>query len=425
MKLTKRMKSATLQALTINIVLLIMLLVTTAIVYPKSKVFFDKITELETLAKDYDTLSQKWLSFADVKSVSLKHKIWNDPLTKQVLADFDPALFNKNFINTGSTSYSDFLWELNTQISTQKQSPDYIRRDNTLNTILPVYSFWSSANSEVLSDFHFVNYIERLLYTFNLENTWEIGIGTLEKLEDEDSGETQTNPNTNTVTENIYRIPMVFSLVGQKSNIIDFIHFMENVWSINVSESGIIEYSDTFLRQVLEWDDGGASYNIYKNQMSTIDSISFPEYPDSGTTIWWDDLIETIKSTQSRQRYSVDLEISFYVSGVPSYQIQSYIDNFFVNFDELFERIDALSKTVSGSKNVYTTAEQISAVGRVQSLYTLSKNFQDTLVPERQLKILEIDESAFDRFVIYYENLARLENAFNDLESIFTNSEEE
>lgn len=415
------MKNAVLQAFVINLVCtLVFLIIIFFVVYPRSQWYLDKIHELEELVDKHSNLIKKGMTLAEVKQASSKYNIWKDRYTQRVIASFDPLLYTKNFSNNQNITYKDFLSTKQDSIDEVKQSSQYQERDKTLAKILPVYSFDNSISEDSLTDFYFTNYIERVLYTFNLTHDGEIWLGGLKKVQDTNESSQKSKKPIEIGSENIYQIWMDFSVTGQKKDVIDFIHFLENVGSISIEEEGVMEYSDSFLTRKLEWDTVG---NIYKNQLADIESISLSAYPDSGSTEVGEDLIETIWRYQARQKYSANIRSSFYVSGLPSYQIQAYIENFYSELDDTFQKLDLLSKTVTREKNTYTQSQKIQSVQELQSLTFIMNVMKEELDTKRRIPPENIDEILFDEFSEHYSNLKQIQEVFTSLENIFTDKE--
>lgn len=413
------MKNAVTQAFILNTIIFLIL---SALVifnsYPTLKEYNEKSQELEEVFSKFNIVTSKWLSLWDVQKTAIKHKMSQDVYTATVLREFNPEVFERYFSNTGAKIYSDFLIDVESEVVQLKNDPEYIARDKTLAKVLPVYGFWNDINQEALSDFYFINYIERLLYTFNLESSGEIGVSSLEKVENENESWWQETDGD--IQESIYKIPLNLSLIGQKKNIVDFIHFLENVWSVSLVGAWIKEYEDTFIVRSLEWDEvESVNYNIYKNQIGTIDSIRLSDYPDSWTTEAGNDLIETMRTVQARQKFAININVSFYVAGVPVYQIQKYIDDFYVGFDEYLKEIELFSQKITKEKNSYTEWNQIEAVQKVQALNLLMVAFTEEISSLRTST--DIDERMFDDFAQYTLKLDRIVASFEELKALFLN----
>lgn len=414
MKTTKRMKNALLQAFIVNLFFIIIFSwVLFFHSYPTAKTFFSMKEELEDVSNRYQQIKQNGLSIWDVRKVANSKKLNSDIVIREVLTDFSPQLFLNTFTNTWSLEYVDFLEQVNDNVVLQKQSPEYIAGELTLNKVLPIYSSGNNAGN-ILSDFYFINYIEKLLYTFNLSGVDSIWISSLQKVEDSIAND-EGMP-----WEQIYKIPLTLSVVGRKKDIVEFVHFFENVGSVFISDASIKQYSDDFLEKVIEWQQSTEEYNIYKNQLSIIESITFPEYPDSWTTISGEDIVSTMLKNQATQRLEAEINISFFVSGIPTYQVKTYIDEFYSNFDILSEKINILSKKVSGEKGTYTDSSMIESVTKIQSLNTLMLLFLDEIEWKRWVEANDLNDSSFESFTAYSSKLKRIEEAFLELEQIFT-----
>jgi len=50
-----------------------------------------------------------------------------------------------------------------------KSSEDFVKKERTMDFLLPFYNKNNTFSDQGLTDFHFINYVENLIYTFNLE----------------------------------------------------------------------------------------------------------------------------------------------------------------------------------------------------------------------------------------------------------------
>lgn len=202
-----------------------------------------------------------------------------------------------------------------------KNSPEYTEKNIMIDTILPFYTGNKNSPTESLNDVSFINYVESILYNFNLESTGDIGVGELEKVESLHSHDMQQIPSDvpqkSPLQEDIYRIPLSFEITGRKSDVLDFLHFFENVGTIQQNENDISVYSDKVLSQILTDKITPQNYNIYKNQIGTIEEIQLLQYPDSSNFAnqgAYTNLIDTIRSQQGRDAYTVHIVLHFYIS---------------------------------------------------------------------------------------------------------------
>lgn len=367
MKLTKRMKNSMVQGTIFSSVFLLILSGIFIIsLYPRLLDIEEKKILLQEVSQKNQEVNKNGLDFT-----KFKNSLWSleDSYTINLLENINQDFYDDNFSNTGSVNYTAFLDSLESKILNAKVSQEYIQKEKQVSSLLPTYDQYNSSPWD-LSDFFFINYIENLLYSFNLSSQGDIGIWDLENA---DLAELQRQEISNTqdvnnnLEETIYRIPLSFNIVGQKWDIVDFIHYFENVSRISIAENGFQVYRDNFIRKVIEGDKVSTSYNIYENQLSDIANISFIEYPDSSSreTSW---LIDAMKWNQSREKYEIDVELWFYVWGVPRYKIQDFITTFFSEYTDVSKKISSEAKKYKSQEYKYKQGGQIVAISNLQSL---------------------------------------------------------
>ena len=229
-----------------------------------------------------------------------------------------------------------------------------------------------------------MNYIENLLYDFNLTANGEIWIGILEKVGGateevapvviwEDGEEIPAIP-TNTLEEDIFKIPLSFEITWQKSDVVDFIHFFENVGSIAIKDAQLEIYNDKFISKSLNFNRNAwfESYNIYEKQIADISSVSWEEYPDSSTyDVTQKGLIALMKSDQARERVAVEIKLDFYVSGVPGYRMEQYIQELISDFNKMLQEVWMDAKKYTSQAYKFNNGEQLQAITQLQNLDTL------------------------------------------------------
>lgn len=413
MKLTKRMKNGIVQTAALSSLFLCILLgILFFSLYPKFSQFQDKKHELEQVSQKLQSTVEDGLSFADFKS-----SLWsiNDSYSSNLLRNVNANFYEENFTNTGSADYSVFLDSLEQNILDIKASDEYIKKDNYISALLPTYDEYNSSPDN-LSDFFFINYIENLLYSFNLSSTGEIGIWELEnakydEIQLQKSNKTQVLENN--LEEQIYRIPLSFNLVGQKGDIIDFIHYFENVSRISITQDGFEVYNDNFIQKTIEWSEPSLFYNIYENQLADIRSISLRDYPDSSSRETRG-LIETLKWNQSREKYEVDIELWFYVGWVPTYKIQDFVTNFLKDYADISKQISSNAKKYKSQEHKYKSGNQIVAVNTLQSLDIVNiALWKEILALRKEFSKPENLESVYDKAVTFSEQFEKIRASYD------------
>ncbi len=314
--------------------------------------FYPKIQEIESLKKsnlsllsDYNRILNKWQNYKEFlvtyKENYKKDSKENDSNTEffaNLVEDMDEDFYKSVFTNTWTISYDVFLSDLFKDY-TEKES-EFQDKINITSNILPIYSENISPDllkeqeekwSKVLSDFIFVNYIEKIINTFNLSYSSPIGISWL-SLVDEFSTWQWWN-----MEKNIYYIPLSLNITGKKSDILNFIYFADNVWSINILSNQDLQVSipntpwfDNFHKNItLKWDMRTNSYNIFNNQIFDIENITMSEYIDSDRVKpTKENFYDYLFSNQSREDFSITVSLRFYVKWIPNYVFENYIEAF-------------------------------------------------------------------------------------------------
>jgi hypothetical protein len=183
----------------------------------------------------------------------------------------------------------------------------------------------------------------------------------------------------NGLQEDIFQIPMRFKIEGQKSDVVDFIHFFENVGSIELQDKKMEIYSDRFISKVIQGDKSSTSYNIYKHQIADIVSLEWKDYPDSSTHSNGETLLSLMKGSQAREKVSVELDLNFYVSGVPGYRMEKYVQELLEDFDTLAQDLDLQSKKYTLQAYKFTKGEELQAISQLQNLSSIFTTEQENI----------------------------------------------
>jgi len=384
--------------------------------YPRiSEIEIKKETLLETYEK-FKSVSIKGVSFWDFKSSIRISETWRDAYTSNLMKNVTQDFFAENFTNSWSQDYSAYLNDIKQQVGIKKLSDEYIEKDKTLALILPIYDEKNTFSDEWLSDFFFINYIENILYSFNLSSNGEIWIWELEK----QSWESEEQGNTDNLEEEIYRIPLVLEIVGQKRDVIDFLHYFENVGGISIQGDDLSIYKDTFINKKLEGSEQEIGYNIYKNQIADIDNIALQKYPDSSSLkTWW--LIEAMRGEQGREKMSIEIELSFYVAWVPWYKMEKYIDDFLTLYQELSWNITLNTKKYTNQAYKFSSGEALLAINNLQSLDSVMLAFNDDVLEIRKWMVDKNNvPEVYKQVVEYRQQLSKIEENYNKQISTLT-----
>ena len=319
-------------------------------IYPEYSIIEGKKNELTQIQDKYDNLKSKWLSYGDF--TSLHTSLWRKELSTNihltsVLKEFTKEDYANNFINTKWWKYENFINIKKEEIKKDKNKLEESGVSDNIKNILPYYTEDSSLSNDSLTDFRFINHIETLLNNFRLEYSDSIGIWNLSLEESVEWDIPKNKWKENQLEWKIYNFDLELWLVWRKKNVIDFIHYIENVWNIKIWDNWEIEVKSIPLGSTYindDWEKVKNNFNniwryfvwkkdIYNNLIVDIKSIKFENYLDSSNLPTKYNKNETfinfIKKDKNQvdEKYEVNLVLKFYVKGLPTYKIKNYISN--------------------------------------------------------------------------------------------------
>lgn len=308
-------------------------------IYPDIVLIEWEKKEVSKMVEEYKSIKSNWITFDDFKSI--RSQWWINLYLQNILNEVDYKFYNSYFINDKWWDFDSFFIKKVEEINSKKEWVAYKNSVDTYKKLLPSYVEVADTNEIwIMTDFKFVTYLESLLHSFNLESKDKsITLWNLNILPD-------YNANLWTsswLDTTIFYIPYTFDIEWRKKDIIDFIYFLENVWSINYDDDTwkIEVNKDNFINKSLAWT---TSSNILENPVVDIESITFPEYIDSW--LYWANEIDFknyIKNTQWDELFSTIINVRFYVKWLPNYKILESIT-------KLIERYNSLKSDFTNSK---------------------------------------------------------------------------
>jgi len=310
----------------------------------------DKINKLSKIGLSYKDFKKLSTSYLNSKNKEItKKEIPEIEYKKKLLLKTDKYFYKKNYLwNTWSTSYSNFLDSTNILLQKElKQNAIWLEKK--IVNILPHYSsnYVYSQKESDLTDFKFTNYLENLFEKFNLEYNGSLWINNIESYYKWDWD----------LDTSIFYVPMSFNLKWRKKDIINFIHYIENVWNLYIKDKTddvLVLYNDSFITDdfgkkiILEDNVNSDLYNIYNHQLSDISYIKMSNYIDSSYLIrdkkenLWD-FIKTDKN-QKNEKFSIDIGINFYTVWAKNYEIKNSINAIIKNYNWLLLTISSMLK---------------------------------------------------------------------------------
>lgn len=323
----------------------------------------EKLSLTEKIEK-INNISKRWMSIWEFKSswwVFAK----DDENLRTILTQIEKEFYESHFLNDSSSSYADFIDTKIKDIEEKEQSDDQKIMEQISSTVLPAYveEKLSLSDSEDFSELKLVNYIERIMQTFNLEYSWDIGVSDLLPLEVEDEKNTNVNKSEEVEGEEkllqnkIFYIPVNFTIEWSKASIVDFIYFVENSGKVSATESVLKVFHDDYFEKseenfrsadlVLEGDVNTKDYNIFKNQLIDFESIVFKEYiyDKRDGDKRWEFLSNVRRLPQWLEKYEAEVSLRFYVKGISDYKIEK-------KYTEVVQSLLAYQQDIQKSKNI-------------------------------------------------------------------------
>lgn len=303
-----------------------------------------KKEETNILLNEYNKNISYWITFADFNNK--KSALTDiDSYKKNILDILDIWFYNKFFINTWTDSYENFLLNLWKSINEKIWSKEFKDKQKLLSTILPIYSN-SALMDWTITDSTFINNIETLIDKFNLSTSDSITVSDIIAVED-----LNTKKNRKSLLDSeIYYFKLPLKLTWTKKDVIDFIHYVENVWFIQISGNDINLYKD--------------SSDNYEWQVAEIESIKIWSYLDSDkSTINKWSFTDFIKNNQWNEKLDIEIVLNFYVKWLASYKVQDYVNLLNKNYTKLSKDTTSLiSKIDQNNPNFISTFNKLNSI---------------------------------------------------------------
>ena len=307
------------------------------------------------------TISKSWMSLWEFKGWAMP-LVKDDENLRNILWQLEKDFYDSHFINDNWATYAEFIDKKIKDVEEKEESQEHIEMEKISSTVLPAYvdDTLSSSEGEDFSELNLVNYIERIMQTFNLEYDWDIWVSDLLPLnadDEKDNKSQEWEEGKEALLENkIFYIPVSFTLSWNKSSIIDFIYFIEHSGKVSAENTTLSVYEDEYFDRseenfrstdlVLEWDTNTRNYNIYKNQLIDFESIVFNEYiyQQRDGDKRGEFLANIRRLPQWIERYEVDVQLRFYVKWISDYKIEK-------KYTEEVESLLAYQKDIQKSKS--------------------------------------------------------------------------
>lgn len=373
------------------------------------------INQKKVIEKDWLTFSEfLWLRewvMSSIKGLSDNDKNIINSLKKmdwEWNEDPDRDFFDIEFINNTEANYDDFLKSKDSEIIKKEEEMLEDDRFQKMKLLIPSYADSWIAEETDLSDVKFVNYIERIIYTFNLTTDTPISI----ELKPLPNLGKDSKTRTSMLESSVFVIPLNLKLTWKKSDILNFIYYFENVWWISMEWDDDIKVKDALgdkffgepIALVWEYlrDSNGEetiippSYNLYDHQFAEIKSLSIDDYIVS-TDISMPkkiDFYNFLKEKEWDYKMNAEIELYFYVKWLPNYEIQSFVMNVNDEFNSIKKEAETLMKKIeSNSRDKMRYAAESAELKTIKFFLDSKQKEIDALVKSKQINISQYEKA--------------------------------
>lgn len=339
-----------------------------------SNVYGDNKLNLSNLIEKNSQLEKKGIGYDDLLWLLSGNK---DAST--VLSKMGSSFYDKNFWNTSNKTYLNYLSDKSKEILNIKSTDEIQNRAEKVNKVLPAYSKWVNIEWN-MSDLDFINYVENLLKTFQLQTTSNIWISSIVST-NSDSEDVKKNIDTN--WSQIYYIPLSLELTGKKSDILDFLYFIQNVWVVSsTSKDKINFYKDDILAsKTMVWQQRLQNYNIFENELMDISDIHFQEYINNSNytrdstdnTVKW--FLKFLKGSDVKdESYTVTVWLKFYIKWLSIYSLTNFYQTIINNFNNTLTQSKNLTNIINSKRDLIIKNDKSEIISLVQSISMYLEN---------------------------------------------------
>lgn len=349
--------------LALNVIIFIVLIsLWIFVISPKFTQIWEKKDILTQNIWTYKSYNEKWISLDEYKNITKEVYI-------QKLLESDPDFYNRTLATKPSNefnNYEDFLKKKTEEVNEFNKEGVRELRENKLSIALPIYGtqpiddIFSEDDVETInnnySDLDFVNYVERLLKTFELKTDSPIVVWQIKPIDD-DSWEN--------IKDQLFYMPLELSITWRKSDVVEFIYFIEKVWNVSIVDDDLEFYKDNIIK--FTWTrkseiTENRAWNIYENQLMDIDSIVLGDYIDTSDKVRKESeldvigFLDTIVSwAERRDEYTIYINLRFYVRWLPTYRVETDAEKVLTNFQALKQNINKYYDALNNTPNLQIT----------------------------------------------------------------------
>jgi len=413
-------KHAIFQSFLFNVIILVIFIgIGSYYLYPKFIQVEEMKESFSELFLQNKKLQQKGISFKEFKNL-YKISDWHNELIDNILLDFTEDDYNDNFSNTWGV-YDTFLEAKILNIKEQRIQQEKTDIKTRIQEILPEYTSDSFLSNNSLTDFKFVNNLEKLLDRFQLSTNDKIWIWNLSELWKHQNKKWEKQIKQNPLDATIYKWKLQLNLIWEKINIINFIHYIENVWKITVKNKQVSVVTPTVDTVIVDNEGKRKKNNFlditryfkkgvnpYNGLLMEIENLEFSDYLDSSDLPTPDgyDLIQLAKDEQWNEKFQIDITLAYYVKGLPTFKIEKFISSVQKRHAELLKISQSWIVYVSKNRSQLKSSDAIVAISSLNNI-------------NRYLKGIKEDLNSIKKALAKKENLWVLYKSAQEFDTIF------
>ena len=379
--------------------------------YADYEIIKEEKLELSESVVEYQTSIEEWIEFSNFKTQK-KDFNWNKNL-ENIVSLLEKDFYSLSFQNIDGEydDFNEFIENKKQETLERTKSGAEQEMKEIVNTVLPsysIYDLWQETDQD-FSELQFINYVEKIMQTFNLEYDWDIGMEeVLPLVEDSQENVKDKEPtDEELLASKIFYIPLKFEITWNKASIIDFLYFVEKVWQVEAKDWTLWVYSDTFFEankdlyrnsdMTLEWDTRTSDYNPYLNQIIDIESLTFKSYIYEKKD--WDTRNAFIANLRKLPQWFEDFEaevvLRFYVKWVSDYQVEEKYKNIVQWIVNKKTQIDTATKQLAGLSIKQKTPEIVLLTKRLVSYKSTISMLEENLKKFKDLEAEKVYEDIF------------------------------
>ncbi len=361
-----------------------------------------KKKELQKNFKNYNTLLKEGFSYPEFKRYK---EVQLNKYQKEILKKVDKDFFEENFKN--NWKFGDYYTFLNSVERNIRWDlwEEYEKNKKNLSKVLPIYVDNNINIEWKITDFQFINNIEKLLHKYWIKTNSPIWIKNIQKVE---------WYNDKDLSNNIYYVSLPLEISTKKKNLVRFLQAVKWFWELK-EEKWKIKFilNDDF------------------NELVEVKSLELPNYIDNSITNDGKNLLDVIYYwDEANDKIKAKLVLNFYFRWLSSFRIKTMILNVVWPIDLVIKNLkqkenDSNKQEIESKIKNYKYSNYLETLKRVKKLklkYKKNKFYLHKLEQfEKYLTKIWKDIKSITKQIKKWNNLVDAFNKAKKYSEIFKN----